>query len=83
MVECGLPITRQLKGDFGLFTIELYKDILMKFTYRSKFAVAESNTELVCIGFDSSFYKQICDDFIAVTAFESGHQILFRWSKHH
>lgn len=59
-----------------MFTIELYKDVLMKFTCKSKFAIAEINAELVCIRFDPSFYKQVCDDFIAVTAFEDGHAIL-------
>lgn len=76
MVECGLPITRRSKGGFRLFTIELYQDELMKFTCSSRFAVAEINSELVCIRFDPSFYKQVCDDFIAVTAFEDGYDIL-------
>lgn len=59
-----------------MFTIELYQDVLMKFTCSSRFAVAEINSELVCIRFDPSFYKQVCDDFIAVTAFEDGYDIL-------
>ena len=53
-----------------MFIIELYQDVLMKFTCSNRFAVAEINRELVCIRFDPSFYQQVCDDFIAVTAFE-------------
>lgn len=76
MVECGLPIDKRSKEGFIMFTIELCKEVLLNFTRCSRFAVAEANSELVCIRFDPFFFKQVCDDFIAVTAFEDGYDIL-------
>lgn len=59
-----------------MFTIELCKDVLLNFTRCSRFAVAETNSGLVCIRFDPSFYKQICDAFMAATVFEDGYDVL-------